>query len=150
MVTPRIAVSGLVSIGETTLSFAGHGVDPQNEIALASGLDLRSGATLQPGDIDTVLLGEGLAANLGVKPGDTVALLVTAANGTFNAMDFTVRGTFSSVSKAYDDIALRVPLVAAQRLLRVAGAQQWLVLLESTDATQETLQRIRQVLPSDA
>jgi len=149
-VTPRLALGGLISIGETTLSFTGHGVDPAGESAFARGIDIRSGSSLQPSDDDAVVLGEGLAANLGVKPGDTVALLVTTANGSFNAGDFKVRGTFSSISKAYDDVALRLPIAAAQRLLRVQGAQQWLVLLVDTTATQETVQRIRGILPSNA
>lgn len=149
MVTPRLQISGLISVGETTLSFAGQGVDPSKEVSLARGLAITSGTSLQAEDKETVILGDGLAANLGVKPGDTVALLVTAANGTFNAMDVTVRGTFNSVSKAYDDIGLRLPLSAAQRLLRVNGAQQWLVLLDDTNTTDATLQRIHQVLPPD-
>jgi putative ABC transport system permease protein len=149
-VTPRLALGGLISIGETTLSFTGHGVDPAGESAFARGIDIRSGSSLQPGDTDAVVLGEGLAANLGVKPGDTVALLVTTASGSFNAGDFNVRGTFSSISKAYDDIALRLPIAAAQRLLRIQGAQQWLVLLADTAATQSTVQRIRVTLPPNA
>jgi len=149
IVTPRLTVSGLVSVGETTLSFTGQGVDVANEVAFSRGLAIIRGTPLQSGDDDTVLLGEGLAANLAVNPGDTVALLVTAANGTFNAMDVKVAGTFSSISKAYDDIGLRVPLRTAQRLLRVKGAQQWLVLLDSTDGTGRTAQRIRDILPSD-
>jgi putative ABC transport system permease protein len=149
MVTPRLTVSGLISVGETTLSFTGQGVDARNEVALARGLAITGGSPLQAGDSNAVLLGEGLAANLGVKPGDTVALLVTTANGTFNAMDVKVRGTFASASKAYDDLALRLPLSAAQRLLHVKGAQQWLVLLDDTNATGETARRIQQILPEN-
>jgi putative ABC transport system permease protein len=149
MVTPRLAVSGLISVGETTLAFTGQGIDAGNEVALARGLAMTGGVPLEAEDSDAVILGEGLAANLGVKPGDTVALLVNTANGTFNAMDVKVRGTFASVSKAFDDLALRLPLSAAQRLLRVKGAQQWLVLLDDTSTTGETAQRIRQILPGD-
>jgi putative ABC transport system permease protein len=149
MVSPRLGINGLISVGETTLSFAGQGVDAANEIALSRGLAIRSGSSLQPGDTQGVLLGEGLAANLGVKAGDTVALLVTTGNGTFNGADFQVRGTFSSVSKAYDDVALRVPLVAAEHLLRVSGAQQWLVLLDDTSRTTATMASMAALLPGD-
>jgi putative ABC transport system permease protein len=149
MVTPRLGVNGLVSVGETTLSFAGQGVDAAKEVVLSRGLAIRSGSALQAGDEGGVVLGEGLAANLGVKPGDRVALLVTAANGTFNGADFQVRGTFSSISKAYDDVALRMPLVAAERLMRVSGAQQWLVLLDDTARTTATLQSMASLMPSD-
>jgi putative ABC transport system permease protein len=148
-VTPRLSVSGLISVGETTLSFSGQGVDPAGEAGLAQGIAVVAGTRLQPSDVAAAVLGEGLAASLGVKPGDTVALLVTAANGTFNATDVVVRGIFSTVSKSHDDVALRLPLATAQKLLRVEGAQQWLVLLDDTDATAEMLQRLRHALPAD-
>ena len=149
MVTSRLALSGLISVGETTLSFSGQGVDPAREADLAQGIAVIAGTRLQPGDEAAAVLGEGLAASLAVKPGDTIALLVTAANGTFNAIDVVVRGIFSTVSKSHDDVALRLPLATAQKLLRVEGAQQWLVLLDDTDATGDALQRLRQTLPPD-
>ena len=60
-------------------------------------------------------------------------LLVNAANGTLNGSDLVVRGTFASMSKLYDETGLRIPLATAQRLLRVKGAHQWLVLLDDTE-----------------
>ena len=82
-VMPRLGINGLVSVGDTTLSFTGQGVDPAKDLALAAGLPMVAGTRLRSDDYDGVLLGEGLAENLGVKPGDKLALLVTAANGTF-------------------------------------------------------------------
>jgi putative ABC transport system permease protein len=148
LVTPRLGINGLVSAGDTTLSFTGQGVDAAKESRFSRGVSITSGRSLEPEDRETVVLGEGLAASLGVGPGDTVALLVTAANGTFNAMDLVVRGTFTSVSKAYDDLGLRLPLSTAHRLLRIEGAQQWLVLLDDTNATDRVQQQIRRTLPS--
>jgi len=147
VVTPRLALSGLISVGETTLSFTGHAIDPAKEVSLGRGLAITDGTTLLADDQDAVILGEGLAANLGVKPGDKVVLLVNAANGTLSGSEFVVRGTFTSISKLYDDTSLRLPLAAAQRLLRVKGAQQWLVLLDDTEATGVALERIRSLFP---
>jgi len=59
-----------------------------------------------------------------------------------------VRGTFASISKAYDDFALRLPLAAAERLVRVRSAQQLLVLLDDTGKTADAAQRIRNLLGS--
>lgn len=147
VVTPRLALSGLVSVGETTLSFTGDAVDPAKEAMFEGGFKITAGGPLSASDQDAVMLGEGLAANLGVKVGDRVVLLVNAANGTLNAREFVVRGSFSSISKLYDDTGLRLPLAAAQRLLRVTGAQQWLVLLDDTGMTGAALERIRGALP---
>lgn len=84
-----------------------------------------------------MLLGEGLAANLGVKVGDTIVLVVTTAQGSINGVDARVRGIFATITKAYDDNALRVPLPMAQQLVRVAGATSWVVLLDETGRTDE-------------
>jgi len=149
VVTPRLALSGLVSIGETTLSFTGHAIDPAKEVSLGRGLAIIDGTTLLADDQDAVILGEGLAANLGVKPGNKIVLLVNTASGTLGGAEFVVRGTFASISKLYDDTALRIPIAAAQRLLLVKGAQQWLVLLDDTEATGATLQRIRSLFAGE-
>lgn len=147
MVAPRLALNGLVSVGETTLSFTAHAIDAAKEGSLGRGLTITLGRPLNAEDDDAVILGEGLAANLGVAPGDKVVLLVNAANGTINATELVVRGLFTSISKLYDDTGLRLPLATAQRLLRVKGAQQWLVLLDDTDSTVATADRIRSMLP---
>ena len=149
VVAPRLGLSGLISLGDTTLSFTGDAIDPVKEAMFDRGLVITDGGALQPDDKEAILLGEGLAANLGAKPGDKVVLLVNAATGTLNAREFVVRGTFSSISKLYDDTGLRLPLAAAQRLLRTSGAQQWVVLLDDTDKTDAVLASMRGAL-SDA
>jgi putative ABC transport system permease protein len=88
------------------------------------------------------MVGEGLAANLGIAPGDKIILLANTAKGTVNAREVTVRGIFATVSKFNDDVALRIPIRAAQELLRVTGAQQWLVFLDKTERTTEVLQAL--------
>jgi len=147
VVAPRLALSGLVSLGDTTLSFTADAIDPAKEAMFDRGLAITEGAALGADDKEAVILGEGLAANLGAKTGDKVVLLVNAATGTLNAREFVVRGTFSSISKLYDDTGLRLPLASAQRLLRISGAQQWVILLDDTDKTAATLEGLRAVLP---
>ncbi len=54
-----------------------------------------------------------------------------------------MRGRFSTISKAYDDSALRVTLPMAQRLMRVSGAHEWVVLLRDTAQTSAAAASIR-------
>lgn len=143
-VAPRLVFSGLISHGEDTISFAGEGVVPEKEVELSRALTIVAGKTLSSEEPGGILLGEGLAANLGAKVGDSVVLLGTTAQGTMNGVDARVRGIFATITKAYDDSALRAPLPLAQQLVRVAGATNWVVLLnrtEDTDAAVESLQR---------
>lgn len=147
-VAPRLAFSGLLSRGDATVSFVGEGIDPALEEPMTEGMILAQGKKLIDGGPRSVMLGEGLAKNLGAASGDTVVLLATTAGGGINAVELTVAGLFATASKAYDDTALRVPIDVARELMRVEGATSWAVLLDDTDATDEYVARLRARLPA--
>ena len=140
----RLAFSGLVSLGDETVSFIAEGVEPDKERILSSSLRIAKGADLSVDDPKGIILGLGLAANLGVDVGDTVVLIANTKKGGVNAVECRVRGFFATMSKAYDDVALRVPLTTAQTLLKVDGAHVWALLLEDTEQTGPTLTTLRQ------
>lgn len=142
-VTPRLVFSGLISLAETTVAFAGEGIDPVRERPISSRITILDGKDLGSVDERRILLGEGLAKTLGAKPEDTVVLLGTAANGGTSAVELTVAGIFASVAKEYDDTAVRVPINVARKLMRVAGATSWVVLLDGADRTDEFVGGVR-------
>jgi putative ABC transport system permease protein len=142
-VAPRLIFSGLISAGDATISFIGEGVSQEKEGLLASQVLIAQGEALSPEDPEGIVLGEGLAANLGAQVGDKVVLIGTAASGSINAVEARVRGTFSTVTKAFDDVALRTPLSMAQQLLRASGAHLWVMLLSRTEDTDVTLAALR-------
>lgn len=146
--TPRLAFSGLVSRGDATVAFLGEGVDPQGERPVSSRIGILTGNDLARTDEKAVLLGEGLAASLDVKAGDTVVLLVTAANGSPNAVEVKVAGIFGTSSKDFDDHALRLPIAVARKLMRVDGATSWVFLLDSTEKTDQGAQSLKSILPT--
>jgi len=145
-VAPRLAFSGLISHGEATISFVADGVDPEKEELLSRTLLISKGEGLSSSDPQGIIVGDGLAANLGVTVGDRVVLLANTASGGINAVEAHVRGLFSTVTKAYDDSALRLPLPVARQLLRVTGAHRWLVLLDDTAHTESLVAELRQRL----
>jgi len=145
---PRLAFNGLVSHGEVTIAFAGEGIDPVRERPISSRITIISGHDLTDANEPALLVGEGLAHSLGVKPGDTVVLLANAENGSPNAIEVKVSGTFATISKEYDDSALRLPIAQARKLMRVKGATSWVVLLERTQQTEKTVKQLRAVLPA--
>ena len=148
-VTPRLAFSGLASFGETTISFVGEGIDPVRERPISSRITIQSGKDLNDSEQQSVLLGEGLARSLGVKPGDMIVLLATAANGSPNAIEISVAGTFATISKEYDDVALRLPITLTRKLMRVQGATSWVVLLDQTEKTGAVVNALHSKLPAD-
>lgn len=147
VVAPRLSFNGLASKGDNTLAFLGQGVSARAESVLSSSVTISRGRNLSPDGANEMIMGRGLAANLGVQVGDTVVLMTTTAAGNINAVEAPVVGIFVSVSKEYDDSALRMPIALAQQLVRVNGAQQWLVLLDDTDRTDDKLEELRAQLP---
>ncbi len=144
----RLAFSGLISFGETSIGFIGEGIDPPREKPISKRVTIVAGRDLERADETSVLLGEGLANSLGARIGDRVVLLATAANGGASAVEVTVVGAFQTIYKDYDDQALRLPLAVARKLMRVDGATCWVVLLDRTEATDPTVKAIATRLPS--
>ncbi len=148
LVASRLKVTGLISHGETTVAFLAEGIVPAKEAELSKGgLAIVKGDNLSGPNASEVILGRGLARNLGVDPGDTVALLTTASGGGINAIEAKVVGIFTSTNQAYDNSALRLPISQAQSLLRVQGAHTWLVLLDETEQTDHFLNEFRARFP---
>lgn len=148
-ITPRLSLSGLISLGETTISFLGEGIDPVGEKPVSSRINLMAGRALTEQDKRAVMLGEGLAHSLGAKVGDAVVLLVTKSNGGPSAAELEVAGIFATSSKEYDDYALRLPIDAARQLMRVEGATSWVMLLAHTEDTAAAATQLKNLLPSN-
>ena len=144
--TPRLAFSGLVSLGDETISFVGEGINPEQEAPIARSISIVSGRDLAGSDASEALLGEGLASNLGAKAGDTIVLLATTAAGGVNAVELLVAGTFATITKAYDDSVLRAPINIARELMQVEGATSWVALLDETDMTEAAVSQFRSSL----
>lgn len=149
LMTPRVRLSGLVSRGDTTVSFLGDAVDaaveqelrkhPRYAVLLSAGEYLSAASDAEP----EVLLGRGLARSLGAGVGESVILLANTASGGINAVEARVKGIFVTASEAYDEIALRIPLGLGQTLLRTNDVHMWLFYLDETARTDEFLARFR-------
>src|SRR5215470_5237207 len=57
LATSRLSFSGLISFGETTLSFVGEGVDPEKEGKISNSLTVFQGKDLSSKDPKGVILG---------------------------------------------------------------------------------------------
>jgi putative ABC transport system permease protein len=147
-VAATLSFSGLASFGEATLSFLGDGVDVRAQRFFSEVNILPGGATLSAEDPKGIVMGRGLAENLGAKVGDVVVLLATTGSGGINAVEARIRGLFFTVSKAYDDSAVRVPLALAQQLVRTAQVHRWIVVLDDTERTAAAAAALRAQLPS--
>lgn len=149
-VAPRLSFTGLASRNDTTLSFLGEGVVPELETELSRDVTLAQGEGLSSTDPEGIVLGKGLAAGLGAKPGDTIVLLTKTVNGGVAGLEARVRGTYFTSNKAYDDASLRVTLATARKLLQTDGAHRWVVLLDRTERTAKFMRDLGAALPPGA
>lgn len=148
-IVPRISFSGLISNGESTISFIGEGVNPQEHITFGNALQISEGGYLSSDLPKQIIVGEGLARNLGINVGDQVIIMANTTSGGINAIEVIVGGLFSTVTKSYDDNAIRIPIETARQLLRTEGTHSWIVLLDDTKYTDNVLTELRNSLPAD-
>lgn len=142
-VSPRFVFTGLVSMGEATLSFYGEGLEADDDTLLSGrGMVMIDGRVFRAGETNVVVMGKGLAQNLGVKVGDNVILVANTRKGGVNAVEARVIGSFASSSKAFEDVAIRLPRKLANTLTRSTGAHSWVVSLKDTALTEATAARI--------
>lgn len=147
VIAPRLEFTGLISHGDVTLGYLAKGIDPATDPSLPD-LLIVQGEKLTSSSAGEILLGAGLAANLGVKVGDQVVLLSGTGKGGINAMEARVKGFASTSIKAYDDSMLWIPIDMARQLLRVEGAHIWVVCLKNTDLTDAVYSRLESTVDS--
>lgn len=148
----RLVFEGLVSTGAVTVAALGSGVEPIKESRLSAGFaPVVEGAGLpldDGGDGFHAVLGIGLAAKLGVGPGDAVTLLTTTVDGVLNAIDATVAGTFTTGIPDMDARQVLIRLSAAQVLMNTRGASRLVVVLRHDHAVAPVAGWLREAFPS--
>lgn len=145
-VLARTSFSGLLSNGRTDLAVVGEGIEPDREARLGTYLRIKAGRQLTDKDSYGVLVGDGVANSLNLKPGDQVTLLVSTSGGALNTLDLDVIGIFQSFSKDFDARAVRIPLAAAQNLLDTQGVNTLVIALKDTPATPAVAASLRRSL----
>lgn len=145
-VMARVSFSGLVNNGRTDWPIVGEGVEPEKEAALGSLLQISAGRQLAAGDLNGILVGQGVARALKLSPGDQVTLVVNTAEGALNSLEFTVVGEFQTFSADFDARAIRIPLAAAQQLMGNEGVNTLVVSLHATETTDSVAAEMKRLL----
>jgi putative ABC transport system permease protein len=143
----RLFFSGLINNGKRDLAIVGEGIEPDKEVRLGSFIHMTSGRQLTEKDQQGIIIGQGVAQTLGLKPGSSVTLVMSVAEGGMNTLDFQVVGVFQSFSKDFDAHAVRIPLRAAQELLQTAGTNLMVISLKETNRTEAVQASVAALLP---
>lgn len=81
-----------------------------------------------PAPSGEVALGSGLASTAGLQPGAFITLETRTRAGAINALQFTVSGVVQTRNGAVDNVAIWMPMPAAEDLLRAEGARSHLAV----------------------
>ncbi|MDX9838185.1 MAG: ABC transporter permease [Azoarcus sp.] len=146
-VTSRLSFAGLLNNGKRDLPIIGEGIEPDKESRLGTYLSITAGRQLTDNDTFGMTIGQGVAHSLGVKPGDSVILVMNTTDGALNTLDFEIVGVFQSFSKDFDARAVRISIGAARELMATSGANLLVVTLKRTEDTETAQAAITGVLP---
>ncbi len=148
----RVVFEGLISNGPNTVAVIGSGIEPEQETRLSGGFAPIVAGSGLPADgknaSPSALLGIGLAAKLGAKPGDSLTLLATTVQGVLNAIDVEIVGTFTTGVPELDARQVLLPFGTGQSLLNTQGASRLIVVLKDTENTPVMAAWLRGVFPN--
>lgn len=131
----QLEFSGVISQyeSETSSYFSALGVEPIPALKLGAFDKLISGSDLSRVKTNEITLGIGLAKTLNAHYDDWLDVLVVNAQGGQGALSLKLRGVFQSGIKDYDDVAMKIPLATAQRMMGTDGVSKILILLNEDD-----------------
>lgn len=147
LVSPRLALSGLVSNGRASTIFIAEGIEPSameilqkdvlTEREKESGMFGKLKKQLDPAHPDVVELSEGLVEMLHLSAGGQAAVLVNTLTGQANAADITVGHSFNTGNAGSNDKFAFVSLALARTLLDAGGrADRLTILLDDVSQTE--------------
>lgn len=145
---PRVLFEGLVSSGDVTIAGFGRGVEISRERQITLFSPVIEGRNLSRRDEPYVaVLGERLAADLKVKPGDSVTLLATTRYQGINAIDVEVVGTNRTGIPEMDARSIMLPLEAALILKDDQSVSRLVVGLRDTADTDQVAAELAAAFP---
>jgi putative ABC transport system permease protein len=153
--TVRLTFTGIVGTEKKSSVFVASGLEPESEIASFKYL-LSEGDNLQLGDQNTVLLGVGLAKQLGIRkedltprdgyPGPPVVVMSATVSGQYNARNLFVTGFLETGQPEADARIAAVPLSFAQSMLNTSSVEKVIIKLKNIEATEPAKQRLERAL----
>ncbi len=140
----RLNFSAMLNNSRTDRSVMVEGVEPSKEVEFATFLSIIDGRHLTDDDAYGIVIGEGVAAALNLKPGDFVNIIANTTYGSMNSLEFEVLGVFQSFSREFDARAVRIPLSTAKELLDTAAVHSLVFSLEDVALVESVMGWLQQ------
>ncbi|CAM3928669.1 ABC transporter permease [Rahnella bruchi] len=147
-ISGQLEFTGIISLYENESSgyFSAIGIEPLASLKVGSFDKLISGSDLSRIKQDEITLGSGLARSLNAHYGDWLDSMVLNTQGGQGAMSMKLRGIFSSGIKEYDDVALKMPLSTAQKMMNTDGVSKMVILLKDESQLESFRSRLEQFI----
>ncbi len=124
---------GLLSNGDKSTGGVGIGIEANEEKDFLTLTQVHEGKHLADGSKESIFIGFEFARKLNIKVGDYVTVVVNTAEGSINALDLEVVGTFKSGVTEMDSGMYMIHYDTAKDLLGVNGSQRILIGFEDDD-----------------
>jgi ABC-type lipoprotein release transport system permease subunit len=125
--TPVLAVQGFMYASGSFRPVLLKGIDPGQHV-----LTVPSAALAESGGEAPALIGNRMAREAGLKPGDVVTVRWRDAKGTFDAQDVRIVEVMTTTVQNVDSGQLWLPLDRLRRMARMEGEATWIVLARDT------------------
>jgi len=147
--TQRIQTGGLVTSREGAFAVGIIGVEPEKEVkANIIGQNVKEGRNLTSDDLDSVLIGKGLADAMGVKVGDRITMVGRSQHEQMRQRTMTVIGIFDLGLVDIEKQSVYISLGEAQALYEVNGSTEVAIFLESLGEEASVIDSMKPALPS--
>ncbi len=145
-VSRRIHAGGLLIFKDFTAAAEIIGIEPAKEknIITLQNYILPGGRFLGDGDRTSIVMGNVLAKNLGVKTGDTIGIFSQGFDGSIATGYFTVSGIFRSPNLAYNTGLALISFQQADETFSMSGyVSSYTIRVNETDEAIPVRDRIR-------
>lgn len=139
--TTELKVSGILGTEKGSTIVSGLGVKPGNSIN--QNIMIKEGTNLFAGDVNRVILGQGVMETLKLDVNEWVSIMATSLHGAYNAASLQVSGSFSMGNTEADAHYIIMPLSFAQNLLGTEGVDKYIVVLKDTKVTDQVIDSLR-------
>jgi ABC-type lipoprotein release transport system permease subunit len=146
--TQRIHTGGLVTSREGAFSVGIIGVEPEKEVKVnIIGQNVKDGRNLTSDDLDSVLIGKGLADAMGVKVGDRITMVGRSQHEQMRQRTMTVVGIFDLGLADIEKQSVYISLKEAQTLYEVTGATEVAIFLQKLGQESRVIDSMKPGLP---
>jgi ABC-type lipoprotein release transport system permease subunit len=146
--TQRIKTGGLVTSREGAFSVGIIGIEPEKEVKVnIIGQNVKEGRNLTSDDLDSVLIGKGLADAMGVKVGDRITMVGSSQHEQMRQRTMTIVGIYDLGLADMEKQDVYISLGEAQALYEVNGSTEVAIFLNRLGQEGSVIDAMKPALP---